>query len=416
MSPSRVRLGIHREIAVQIGHRLFSRWLIRKADGPADRVAEEAARVYEIVATRDASGAPEHFLLTTLVCLNFSEKKGYIPAIVSESSSLVAVSYFFSLPRLARFFLRRAVALADQTQHPAALVNLHAILAFSAWFTGQLDKAVEYGLKGADIARQDGHWHMNMWAYSKHFAAYPCVLRGDLERALTIAQDLVRFGQDTNDPDIWCRGLYDLGLVQERRGEFEESVASFTKAIELAEAVPNHLLRITAGGDLGKSYFRLGDLERSMTVLKQADDYRAAHGVKGFEYHTTIVFFATYLAAAEQGAEADKEEYLRKARRACKEILRSAKVHRYCLPEAMRLQGTCEWINGKPVSARERWEQSIETAAEMGERYDLGMTHLEMGRRLKDPEHLRQAEAIFTDIGAEWDLAETRRLLGRFQT
>jgi hypothetical protein len=39
-----------------------------------------------------------------------------------------------------------------------------------------------------------------------------------------------------------------------------------------------------------------------------------------------------------------------------------------------------------------------------------------MGRRLKDLEHLRRAEAIFTEIGAEWDLAETRRLLERVQT
>jgi hypothetical protein len=47
----------------------------------------------------------------------------------------------------------------------------------------------------------------------------------------------------------------------------------------------------------------------------------------------------------------------------------------------------------------------------MGARYDLGMTHLELGRRLSDDEHLKQAEAIFAEIGAEFDLAETRRLL-----
>ena len=44
-------------------------------------------------------------------------------------------------------------------------------------------------------------------------------------------------------------------------------------------------------------------------------------------------------------------------------------------------------------------------------RYRLGMTHLEMGRRLKDNEHLEQAEKIFSEIGADFDLAETRKLL-----
>ena len=54
-------------------------------------------------------------------------------------------------------------------------------------------------------------------------------------------------------------------------------------------------------------------------------------------------------------------------------------------------------------------------AEQMGMRYDLAMTHLEMGRRLNDREHLDKAEAIFAEIGAKWDLAETRRLLERLQ-
>jgi hypothetical protein len=39
------------------------------------------------------------------------------------------------------------------------------------------------------------------------------------------------------------------------------------------------------------------------------------------------------------------------------------------------------------------------------------MTHLEMGRRLNDRQHLKQAETIFTDMGAEWDLEQARRFL-----
>jgi predicted ATPase len=55
-SRSRVRLGILRETAVQIGHRLFSRWLMKGTDGLGDDVVEEVARIYETVVTRDARG------------------------------------------------------------------------------------------------------------------------------------------------------------------------------------------------------------------------------------------------------------------------------------------------------------------------------------------------------------------------
>lgn len=45
-----------------------------------------------------------------------------------------------------------------------------------------------------------------------------------------------------------------------------------------------------------------------------------------------------------------------------------------------------------------------ELAEEMGMRYELAMTHLEIGKRLKDRAHLEKAEAIFAEIGAEFDL------------
>jgi tetratricopeptide (TPR) repeat protein len=415
-SRSEVRIGIAREIAVQVGHRVFPRWLTKRAEGPVDEVVEEVARIYDIVSTRDAAGAPEGFLLATLTCLNFSERTGYAPGIVSESSTLVVVAYFFSLPRLARSFLRRAVALAVHTQHPAALAKLHANLGISALYVGQFGTAVEHGLKSADIARQDGYWNLKMWGYLNFWATCECVPHGDLDRASTLSHELVRFGRDANDPDIWCTGLSSLGWVQERRGEFEASLASLNKAIELAETVPNHLMRIFAGSRAGRCYFRLGDLEKSITVLEQNEEYRSTYGVKGFEYETPLELFKNFLTAAEQGVGARKEEYLRKATRACKEVFKWAKVQRFGLPEAMMLRGRYEWIRGKPSTAQEWWEKSIKTAEEMGARYDLGMTHLEMGRRLNDREHLKHAETIFTEIGAQFDQAQTRQELERFQT
>ena len=48
-------------------------------------------------------------------------------------------------------------------------------------------------------------------------------------------------------------------------------------------------------------------------------------------------------------------------------------------------------------------------------RYELGMTHLEMGQRLKNRGHLERAEAIFAEIGANWDLLQARKALEQSQ-
>jgi tetratricopeptide (TPR) repeat protein len=306
------------------------------------------------------------------------------------------------------------VALAEQTDDPGALVRLEANWSTSSLATGQLDEAVAHGLKGADIARQEGYWNVFMWAGTSMFACFAYSFQGELAKAGRIAQELVRFSQDANNPDIEILGLRVLGPVQLLKGELDESIGSFSKLRELAEAVPNHLFRVQAGSWLGKCYARFGDLEKSMAVLEQAEEYKKAHGVMGWECETLIPFLATYLAAAERGSGAHREEYLRKAKRAYKNASRSARVYRNYLPELMMLQGRYEWIRGKPSSARAWWEKSIKTAEEMGERYCLGMTHLEIGRRLNDREHLQQAETIFADIGAAFDLAEARRLLQLF--
>ena len=55
-----------------------------------------------------------------------------------------------------------------------------------------------------------------------------------------------------------------------------------------------------------------------------------------------------------------------------------------------------------------------QVAVEMGVAYDPGMSHLEMGMRLGDHHHLKDAETIFSEIGAQWDLEQTRRLLEPF--
>jgi hypothetical protein len=113
----------------------------------------------------------------------------------------------------------------------------------------------------------------------------------------------------------------------------------------------------------------------------------------------------------EQAVGKEKEEWWKKAKRACKEALRLKKDYRLTLPLAMRLQGRYEWLIGRPSFGEEWWQKSLKVPEEMGMRYELGMTHLEMGQRLKDRNHLEKAEAIFAEIGGEFDLAQTRKLL-----
>ena len=125
-------------------------------------------------------------------------------------------------------------------------------------------------------------------------------------------------------------------------------------------------------------------------------------------------FAEAYLLAAEQNDRDARAEWLRKAKRACHGSLKQSKTDRPSMPESMRFKGTFKWLNRNFSTAQRWWQRSLLFAEEKGLRYYEAKTHLEMGRWLKDQAHLDCAEAIFKEIGADWDLARTREVLVQF--
>jgi len=118
-----------------------------------------------------------------------------------------------------------------------------------------------------------------------------------------------------------------------------------------------------------------------------------------------------YLAQAEEAGGKKREEWLKKAKGPCGKALRLARVRRNALPEALRLTGLYDWLSGRRTSAEKLWQQSIALAQQTGARYDLGMTYSEIGRRMNDLQQLKQAERIFFDLGANWDVEQVRRAI-----
>ena len=78
---------------------------------------------------------------------------------------------------------------------------------------------------------------------------------------------------------------------------------------------------------------------------------------------------------------------------------------------AYRSRGTYEWLHRRERRARTWWERSQAVGEKLGTRFELGVTHLEMGKRLGDRAHLEAAANIFAAIGAQFDLRQARALL-----
>jgi hypothetical protein len=167
-------------------------------------------------------------------------------------------------------------------------------------------------------------------------------------------------------------------------------------------------------GLLGCCYSRQGEIKTALETLGSAQQIYQTIGSGATRGNSTIFLNClaeAYLTAAENLPLSERKLWLKETRRVCSENLRQARGCRDKLPGAMRWQGTCEWLCNKPRAAKRWWQRSLVRAEEHGYRYDLGKTHLEMGRHLNDRAHLKQAETIFADIDAEWDLQQAREAM-----
>jgi len=392
----------------QIGHYLLPGIFIKSMNGVVSQEVEEEGRIYETMIWINAFLNREDFLLAAVKALNFSERRGYPLGVVLGSGGLEGIAQFLSFFRISEYYGSKTLRFSEKMQYRGALGYAYQGIAYHNFLTGNLNKAIEYARRAADAYRKGGSWNLRGWGIATMILNGSYILLGDLSKAITYAEDLVRFGEDSSDRQIWSWGLGSLGFTQNAAGRLKEAVSSLRKAIELSEAIPDYNTRVYAGGELGRCYLRQENLEAALKTLIEAEHFYDEHNVKGhFLSPVRNGLAEAHLLAAERSHGTERRNWLKKSKGCCRDALKQGKAFRPGLIEAMRLKGTYEWLAEKPTSAQKWWQRSSAAAEAGGMRYESGKTHLEMATRLKECAHLEKAKAIFAEIGIEYDLAQT---------
>jgi class 3 adenylate cyclase/tetratricopeptide (TPR) repeat protein len=408
-----VRLAIVREIAVQIGYRLMPKRLVKPTRKPDPATAEEA-RIYEAQGLIHIVTNVEKTLLCSLRRLNFSERRGYHRGMVTGAAFAQGTAVTLGLPKVAEYYGRRALAAAEAIEDRGAYGYACTAMSLQEVAMGRLASAMAYGRQAIEGLSESGYWDPRVWGFAMAFKNWWCEFSGNYAEALRTARDLVRFGEDAGDLEAWCFGLNGLGSTQYFTGRLDEAAHNLKRALDLAEAIPDHANRIFSGVYFGKCTLRRNNLAEALGALKQTENYLNEHHMKRYFVSAFLHngLAEVCLAAGEKSAGGERGMWLKESKRRCDDALKSSRaLFRPLLPEAMLLKGTYEWLRNRPSAAEKWWNKSLNLADKMGMPYHSGLAHLEMGCHLKDLEHLRQAEAIFAEIGAEWDLAQAQKLL-----
>jgi class 3 adenylate cyclase/tetratricopeptide (TPR) repeat protein len=410
-SPLQVRLAIVDQSLRQTIHRLFPRLFSGRGASIETAVVDEQIYIYEDLGWIYAYQNAERFFLCVLKELNLSERQKNQFGIAMASSSLGIVFDFIPVYPLARIYHRIAMQWVEKTKNPIAKGQVYLGLSFHEFYQGDIDGSIESASRSLEFYSKTGDIHLI--GQGKAALALGVLQKGDLSQLAMIGEELVRLGQESNVAQSWSHGLHFQGIILRLQGKIEQAIHIQKQASQMAEKVMDFQIQALISAELALCYLYSGLLAEALPLLRVLEDNKRGDNSLIPQAIVRIIYaqLTVYLTVAEGSSGADRDKWLRESNRVCRELTKSTKSFPVYLSEALFFKGKYEWLRGKTDKARKYWHSSLAEAETLGMSYDLGMTHLELGYRFGDLEHLEKAETKFSEIGAEYDAARTRKLL-----
>ena len=158
-------------------------------------------------------------------------------------------------------------ALALGLPDPEVVSNARLNAGDSLMALGRLDEAEKYyQMVEAVVRNPKSADHFMLWSYSQHFFhSYGelWLARGDLEKALGLADECINLAESSNRPKNVIKGRRLKGQVLTAQGKLKEAEQELEMALGIAREIGNP-------PQIWKTYVALGDLRKAQGQEKEA--------------------------------------------------------------------------------------------------------------------------------------------------
>jgi class 3 adenylate cyclase/tetratricopeptide (TPR) repeat protein len=246
---------------------------------------------------------------------------------------------------------------------------------------------------------------LSAWRSEAHAAL------GDFQPAFVSAREALRVATDIHHPTSLAVANRYLGYVHSLRGEMDTAVPFLERSLAIASEHDLFQATIFTSAYLAYALILLGERERGLECLARALK-RSSGGITPRWWHFGTVTASAYLAA---GCPEEARIEIRLGLAAATE--RNAWGHR---APWLRLEAEA-LAQRDPAGARDRLEEALSVAVELGMRPEVAHCHLGLGKlfrpsgeREQAQEHLRAASTMYREMGMTYWLeqaeAEMREL------
>jgi tetratricopeptide (TPR) repeat protein len=408
-----IRLGIMGQLLLQIGHRLLPGLFLGKGADADRAAAEEELRLYEPIFWVEQPKASMLLILMVLRALNHSERHNLPYGCISGYAAVGFVLDYLTLFGLAYKYFQRAAPLAEDFGHPDALARFYHALSGHYLQKGKPEEEIDCLQRSSRLYQEIGDLLHLGWVLEA--LAMVLCYQGKLSEALDRVHEMAPIGEEGNIRLVQCFRGESMGNTLIHMGRYGEVEPYLKESLRLAESIPSPANMIFSGGLLGRCYLYQGKFTSALETLHATQKtYQEFNPRRRYRLPFVNSLAEMYLFAAENPESApqhDRLEWLALARDACRDAMKVARACRMGLPEAMRLQGSYEWLRGHRRAAERWWRRGLSFAVQNGIRYDEAMIRLEMGCRQGEREHLKKAAALFEEMGSEYNLGLARGAL-----
>jgi class 3 adenylate cyclase/tetratricopeptide (TPR) repeat protein len=406
------RLAIFQALLIQFFHRLFPSYFVRPLSDFSNPEAEELTKAAFALGWIEGVSDVERLFLISIRMLNANERRGFAYGSTYLASTLSTAFDLMGWYSLVNRYARLATQYSRYADPQRPILQVDWSRAFHYNIHSDYKKSIEHARSVIEIARSTGD--LRMYGSGLDLTAWAQLFQGKLNESLEINLEMIKVAEEGSDQQVLSWGLMGLGVTLRRLGQIDEAISKLEQAIEVSKQVPDYHSLVAASAWLGRCLIIKGEITKALTLLEANREVLSAQGLVLEIPILGNGLSEAYLASAERATGKERQAWIKKTKRSCQDTLKASKRYRPPLMDALLLQGRLKWLQGNRTAAEKWWERALEESQQTCDPYAEGIVHLELGHRLGEREHLLRAESLLEKVGAEYDLAITRKALAAF--
>ena len=304
-------------------------------------------------------------------------------------------------------YLLKALVLGEEIEDQQVIGYACTWLSWTCPELGSLEEAILYGERAQEISK---HIPSDHYLFFKSLGGigFASFYKGDREKILEAGKAILNYGQRHSNIRSMVMGHYVIGLSFFVDGDFPSAIEAFNKGIQTAQdPFYSQFPRLM----LGMSYARTGQFQEAKEALQEVASYSRDFGC---EEIGTIAHTALGLVSIVEGQMGQGLKMIEETLRACHENQRRVL---YAMTELILGQVYLQIVDkSAPVSlttmaknvgfilknvpsahkkGEEHFNRAIEVAKEIGAKFALGESYLDLGRLYKAKGRSAQARDCF---------------------